>query len=196
MKVNLSKKIILLISIVLLAFSVVGTSLAFIFMETLGIQNGFDSAKVSCAVVEKGIDPAENGKINVSIKEDVQIKNTGDTQAYIRVSIVITWKNADGTKVYAAKPLENADYKIEFSQNTEWDLGSDGYYYFASPVNASETTDVLITSVEQLRDGPIGSDASQYYLSVEIFASALQSTPESVVVDEWGVSIDDGKISK
>ena len=56
MKVNLSKKIILLIAIVLLAFSVVGTSLAFIFMETLSLQNGFDSAKVSCAVVEKGTD--------------------------------------------------------------------------------------------------------------------------------------------
>ena len=196
MKVNLSKKIILLTAIVLLALSAVGTSLAFIFMETLDIQNGFDSAQVSCAVVEKGNDPAENGKVNVSVKEDVQIKNTGDTQAYIRVSVVITWKNADGTKVYAATPVENTDYEIEFSENTEWDLGSDGYYYFASPVNASETTDVLIENVEQLRDGPIGSDGTQYFLSVEILASALQSTPETAVTDEWGVSINNGKISK
>ena len=196
MKVNLSKKIILLTAIVLLVLSAVGTSLAFIFMKTNDLQNGFDPAVVSCAVVENGFDPAENGNVNVAIKEDVQIKNTGNTQAYIRVSIVYTWKTADGTKVYASKPIEDEDYQIVFAENSGWNLGSDGYYYYESPVNKNEMTSILISSVEQLEDGPIGSDGAQYYLSVEILASAIQSTPETTVIDRWGVSVNNGKISK
>ncbi len=196
MKVSFNKKIALITAIVLLVLGTVGTTLAYIFIKTDVLDNGFDPVQVSCAVVENDKAPATSGISNIAIKENVRIKNTGDISAYIRATVVITWKNEDGSKVFAASPAENTDYKITYSDSTQWSRGSDGYYYFADPVPSDELTEVLISSVEQLADGPMGSDGTQYYLSVEILASAIQSTPEDVVADQWGVSVNNGKISK
>ena len=197
MKVRSNKKIILITAIMLLLLATVGTSLAFIFTKTGPVDNGFESAAVSCAVVENDNDPVNSGIQNVETKRDVKIQNTGDIPAYIRATVVYTWKSADGAnKVYALSPVEDVDYTVEASDSDLWQKGSDGYYYYATPVSAGECTQALLKSVDQILPGPIDSNGTQYYLSVEIIASAIQSTPESVVEEQWKVNVNDGRISK
>ena len=178
MRKYISKKSIVLVALALLLTVAVGTTLAYIFTKTNPVQNTFKPSKVSCAVVENGSTTENKGNIVYTgyIKSNVQIKNTGDTDAYIRVAVVITWKSADGTKVWAQKPGEG-DYtmKLNLSDNG-WVEGTDGYYYFTKPVSANGgLTDVLITSATQLKDGPKGTENEQYYLSIEIVASAIQA---------------------
>ncbi len=178
MKKYINRKSILITSVALLLVIAVGTTLAYIFTNTDPVENTFTPSKVSCAVVENGkvdentADVVETG----NSKTNVQIKNTGDTDAYIRVAVVVNWMSEDGSKVWAQKPVKDADYKISYNlSNNGWIDGGDGYYYYTQPVDPNEMTGVLINSATQEVTGPKGTDGTQYYLSIEIVASAIQA---------------------
>lgn len=205
MKKHITKKTIAIISLALLILITVGTTLALVFTDTKPVQNTFTPSRVSCAVVETLVNGDNStttetsaGTVsNFTSKSDVKIKNTGDTDAYIRVAVVVNWMSKDGTKVWAQKPKIGTDYEIDFKPEVEnrvdiWEKGNDGYWYCKKEVAPTETTDILITEAKQLKPAPEG-----YYLSIEIVASAIQSTPEKVVKDEWGVTVNsNGEISK
>lgn len=174
----INKKFIVVTALSLLLFVTVGSTLAYIFTSTDPVENKFNPSQVSCAVVEDDGDPVAAGTHNTGTeKKDVQIKNTGDTDAYIRVAVVVNWMNEDGTKVWATKPVagEDKDYTISYNLSNGWIDGGDSYYYYTQPVDPGDMTDILITSATQNVTGPKGTDGTQYYLSIEIVASAIQA---------------------
>ncbi len=175
-RIQLIKLVICLLLV--LGISVTGT-IAFIVTHTNSITNTFKESSVACQVEEE---------FSNNVKSDVAIKNTGDTQAYIRVYVNVTWFDQTGNKVHSSKPIENTDYKITYS-NGNWLLGSDGYWYYKLAVDAGSSTDVLISKCELLEtaNAPEG-----YNLSVEIVCSAIQSSPTSVVTGMWNVQVDSG----
>ncbi|MBQ7969240.1 MAG: hypothetical protein IJ292_05395 [Clostridia bacterium] len=200
MKKYINKKSVIIASVMLLLLVAVGTTLAYIFTETEPVENTFNPSKVSCAVVEDGYEPV-SGKIqNISDKKsNVQIKNTGDTDAYIRVAVVVNWMDEAGTKVWATKPVEDTDYSITYANTTNWVKGSDDYWYYTKsvpPTDGNNLTDILIEKATQNKEGPKGTDGTQYCLSIEIVASAIQSTPETVVEKHWGVTVENGVIKE
>ena len=198
MKKYINKKSIIIASVMLLLLATVGTTLAYIFTETKPVENTFNPSKVSCAVVENNGTPVTGSVTNTgNIKENVQIKNTGDTDAYIRVAVVVNWMDEAGTKVWATKPVEGADgdYTITYNLEDGWFDGGDGFYYYSKAVSPEELTTILINEAKQLKSAPQTPDGIQYYLSIEIVASAIQSTPETVVAEQWGVTVNDGVIT-
>lgn len=195
MKKYINKKSIIIASVMLLLLVAVGTTLAYIFTETEPVENTFNPSKVSCAVVENGYEPVSGEIQNISdIKSNVQIKNTGDTDAYIRVAVVVNWASADGSCVWAQKPADN-DYEITYNLNGDWFDGGDGFYYYSKTISPEELTTILINEAKQLKSAPQTPDGIQYYLSIEIVASAIQSTPETVVENHWGVTVENGVIT-
>ncbi|MBP3331777.1 MAG: hypothetical protein J6K90_04310 [Tidjanibacter sp.] len=199
MKKYINKKSIIIASVMLLLLVAVGTTIAYIFTETEPVENTFNPSKVSCAVVENGYEPVSGEIQNISdIKSNVQIKNTGDTDAYIRVAVVVNWMDEAGTKVWATKPVEDTEYSITYANKTNWVKGSDDYWYYTKsvpPTDGSNLTEILIEKATQNTEGPKGTDGTQYYLSIEIVASAIQSTPETVVENHWGVTVENGVIT-
>lgn len=179
----------------LLCMTFVGATVAFLMTQTGAVTNTFQGSKVACAVIENindiANDSTESGKVTgVTLKKDVQIKNTGDTTAYIRVAVVVNWMSADGTRVWATKPIEGTDYTISYDLTNGWFDGGDGYYYYSKPVSpdsSNNLTSVLIKEAKLNADVtvPVGTDNTRYYLSIEIVASAIQSTPTSVVTGQW-----------
>ncbi len=189
MKKFIGKKIILLVSLALLLSVTVGTTLAYIFTKTDPVENKFNPSKVSCAVVEQGKDPVVGAVTSTDdLKENVQIKNTGDTDAYIRVAVVVNWATSDGSRIWAQKPIQGTDYTITYDFSDGWIDGGDGFYYYSKPVSpdsSNNLTSVLIKKAG-LKSGvtpPVGTDNAQYHLSIEIVASAVQTTPEAVA--DW-----------
>ena len=90
--------------------------------------------------------------------------------------------------------MANLDYKIEYNLDDSWVKGSDGYWYYTKsvpPTDGSNLTEILIEKATQNKEGPKGTDGTQYYLSIEIVASAIQSTPETVVKEQWSSGISD-----
>ena len=182
----------LLVSLLLVLGVAVGGTVAFLSTRTDSKVNTFTPSEVTCAVTET----FEN-----NVKSQVAVKNTGDTTAFIRAAINVTWmKDAEaGTKynagdqtVSAKVPVKDTDYSITFAKNTNWIQGADGYYYYKLPVAPQGSTEVLIEECKLLENASVPDG---YHLSVEIVASAIQSAPDSVVQNMWHVTVENGKIT-
>ena len=169
----------LVICLILLLMISVGGTIAFVVTHTSEIRNTFTESVVKCEVDET----FEN-----NVKSNVSIKNTGDTTAYIRAFVNVTWMNESGQVASVSPKL--TDYRIDYS-TSGWLKGSDGYYYYSLPVQPNNKTAVLINSCELLETA---SAPDGYYLSVEIVCSAIQSTPVSVVRDIWHVQLSGDEI--
>ena len=169
----------LVICLILLLMISVGGTIAFVVTHTSEIRNTFTESVVKCEVDETFKD---------NVKSNVSIKNTGDTTAYIRAFVNVTWMNESG-QVASVSP-KSTDYMIEYS-TSGWLKGSDGYYYYSLPVQPNNKTAVLINSCELLETA---SAPDGYYLSVEIVCSAIQSTPVSVVSNIWHVQLSGDEI--
>ena len=175
----------LLAAVVLVSALAVGGTVAFILTQTEEKVNVFAPAKVACTMTET---------FDGTTKRDVAVKNTGDTVAYIRAAVIVTWMkdgNAADQNVTARLPQEGTDYTLKYTEGV-WLRGADGYWYYPDPVAPGDSTGKLIESCVQLAtaNAPDG-----YHLSVEIAASAIQSVPETVVADEWHVVLTGGKIA-
>ena len=172
---NINKKTIALVaSLVLLLTVTVGGTLAYLLAVSPAVENKFTPSWVTTDVDET---------ISATEKTNVTIKNTGNTDAYIRAAVVVTWQNANGD-VYGQKPIAGTDYDITYVTGTIgtkdcWVEGSDGYYYYTSPVARDASTGILIQSCTAKETAPEG-----YNLCVEILGSGIQSVPAKAV-EEW-----------
>lgn len=176
--VRISRTAVLIMAVLLLLGAAVGSTVAFLIDKTAPVENAFEYAKVSCEVTET----FTNNK-----KDNVQVKNTGTTDAYIRATYVVTW--LDGDKNIAASVPEGYRYDLKQNPTSSWTKGTDGYFYYTSPVAPGASTEgSLLTCTAHYPENP------EYTLSVEILAEAIQSTPEKAVQDAWDVTVSGGKL--
>ena len=182
----------MLVSLLLVLGVAVGGTVAFLSTSTGSKVNTFTPSEVTCEVTET---------FKNNVKSNVAVKNTGDTTAFIRAAINVTWMkneeagteyNAADQTVSAKVPLKGTDYSITLAENNNWIQGADGYYYYKLPVDPQGSTEVLI---EDCKLQQIASLTDGYHLSVEIVASAIQSAPDSVVQDMWHVTVANGIIT-
>lgn len=168
-----NKAAVLLLSMILLIGIAVGTTVAFLVARTEPMKSTFEYAKVSCEVTGS--------------KENVQIKNTGNTAAYIRATYVVTWRDTYG-KVAVSVP-GGYSYTLTENLSNNWKKGTDGYFYYTSPVAPGNSTlDSLPTCNVTYPDNP------EYTLSVEILAEAIQSEPAEAVQQAWGATLVGGQL--
>ena len=184
-----AKALLLIASLAVLLTATVGSTAAWLVSKPAAVENDFVPGKVACEVLEDF--GAESG---TSVKRNVRVKNTGNTDAYIRVLLVFTWKDKDGN-IFSNKPQEGKDYQIN-KNLTDWikqesDAGT--YYYYKKPVARDAETDVLIELLRQA-DGVTGPENGKYKLSVDILADAVQADPPQAVADSWGVAVENGEI--
>lgn len=172
----------------------VGGVVAYLSASTGAVLNHF--------IPEVAEDPSivetfeDNEKTNVKV-------NVGEPgyAVYVRAAVVVTWKDKVNGDVLGVMPQAGVDYTIALGDN--WFQGSDGFYYYRSPVaydgekDSSKLTENLINSCKP-KDGktPAG-----YHLNVEIVAQTIQAlgttdddnTP--AVAKAWGVDVADGKLT-
>ena len=169
----------LLVSLVLLVAMTAGATIAYLVANTSEVTNTFNPSEVTTRVTEDF-----DGKT----KSNVKITNTGDTEAFIRAKVIVTWQNEAGN-VYG-QPVTADDYEVSYNEEG-WIKGSDGYWYCKAPVAAKTNSAILISECKPKVEAP----ADEYYLCVEILCSGIQSTPESVVESVWGVTVENGVIT-
>lgn len=177
--IRLNRTAVLIMAVLLLLGAAVGSTVAFLIDKTAPVENSFEYAKVSCEVTEN----FTNNK-----KDNVQVKNTGTTDAYIRATYVVSWVDVQGN--IAAFDPEGYSYTLNETNEGKWVKGSDGYFYYTSPVAPGNSTQgSLLTCTVTYPSNP------KYTLSVEILAEAIQSAPDNAVQEAWGVSISQGSVT-
>ena len=173
-RIRMNKLAILFIAVVMLIGAVVGSTVAFLVTETAPVENKFSYAKLSTEITED---------FNGATKSNVQIKNTGDTAAYIRATYVVTWRDAKGSIV--PTPDQNL-YAYELTENPtkNWVQGKGGYFYYPTPVAPVQKTDgsLLTCKVTKQPAEP------EYFLYVEVIAESIQSEPIDAIQKAWGIT--------
>lgn len=167
---------VLVAAAMLLALAIGGT-IAWLTDRTEGITNTFNPSKVTCEVTES---------FNGTVKTDVNVKNTGDAEAYIRVKLVTYRTNDQGQHIGGVAELP------EFTLGANW-VEYGGYYYYTLPVAAGEKpaanlTDSITLTAEY-------NDADGGHQSIDVMAEAIQSKPAKAVGEAWNVSITQGSVT-
>ena len=170
---RMNRTAVLLVAIILLISTAVGTTVAFLTTKTEPVKNTFEYAKVSCEVTEWD---------DMYARRCVQVRNTGTIDAYIRATYVVNWVDASG-RIAASDPA-GYSYTLTENPDSSWTKGEDGYFYYLTPVAPNDSTPgSLLTCTVSYPENP------EYTLSVEVLAEAIQSTPDNAVQEAWGVSI-------
>ena len=156
---------VLLIAVLLLITTAVGSTAAFLVTKTGPVVEDFAYAQVSCQVTDT-----------------MGVKNTGTAQAYIRASYAVNWLDGEGN-IAAAVP---EGYSCGLLKNQDdWTEGGDGYFYYPYPVDPGGETPSLLTCSVSYPENPA------YTLSVEVVAEAIQSDPAEAAEEAWGVRVSD-----
>ena len=162
---------VLLIAVLLLIGTAVGSTAAFLVTKTGPVVENFAYAQVSCQVTRSG--------------SALAVQNTGTAQAYIRASYAVNWRDGEGN-IAAAVP---EDYSYVLDKNPQWEKGEDGYFYYPAPVAPGDETPSLLTCSVSCPVDP------EYTLSVEVVAEAIQSNPAEAAEEAWGVTVSNGKLT-
>lgn len=176
MRLKLKIKLItLLVSFLMIGAAAISSTVAFLYTYDDPVVNKFIPSKVTTAVVE-------DIKTNPGVKSDVKIANTGDTTAWIRAAVVVTWQDEEG-HVYGKMPVAGTDYDIVYNVDEtckamdEWHPVG-GFYYWPASVAVGGSTGILIkscTPTQQSITVSTGSNTVTYYLTVEILGSGIQT---------------------
>lgn len=163
----------LLATVMLFALAVGGT-IAWLTDKDRPLVNTFDPSKVTCEVQEKF-----DGKV----KSDVNVKNTGDIDAFIRVKLVTYRTNDAGQHIGGTAALP------QFTLGANW-VEYNGYYYYTLPVVPGDKPATKLTDSMTLTESY--DDADGGHQSIDVMAEAIQSVPEAAVKAAWGTGFSIG----
>ena len=175
-RVMKTKKPVALLALLLLLCCTVAGTLAYLVTNTDPVTNTFTPAEVKTEVTESFVE--DKGEL---VKSNVQIKNNGNIDAYIRAAVIINWADANGNVYGGGTPVEGTDYTAPELQNGWIKVGD--YYYYTSAVPAGSSTGTLFAPIEQLTT----CKDTNYGLQITILADGIQSVPDTVVKDVWKV---------
>ena len=156
----------------------VGGTVAYLVTQDEPITNTFTPSHVTCKVDENF-----DGKT----KTNVNVTNTGDTEAYIRVKLVTYRVNEANQHIGGTATIP------AFDPGTHWVKHNDGYYYYTLPVKPNEQpTSDLISSIT-LKDSYTDADGGKQV--IEVMAEAIQSAPAEAIGESWRVTISEGSVT-
>ncbi len=202
----------IMVSLLLLLTLAIGGTLAYLVTNTGPVENTFTPGTVTCRVEE---DPKPDKPVifDGSVKKNVNVRNTGNVPAYLRVKLISYRVNDDGNRIGGDSSIP------EFALDADWKQYGDHYYYI-HPVAAGETPAAPLIGTsgikledytytfygatvtpEELANDP---DAVPYGIKsgkagggkqvIEVMAEAIQAngvkadgTP--AVTDAWGIAV-------
>lgn len=174
------KAITILASLVLILGLAVGGTLAFLTTETPEVVNQFTPSQVTVEVEEE---------FDGTNKTGVNVTNTSDISVYVRIQLVTYRVNEDGDRIGGTAEIP------AFTLGNGWILGSDGIYYYTSPVAAGAQPTADLTGSAIVLQSYDDEDGGKQV--IEVMAEAIQAEPAAAVIEAWGVTVAaDGTISK
>lgn len=162
----------------LLALAISGT-VAWLTTKDAPITNTFNPSKVACEVTE-------TFNSTTGVKSNVNVKNTGDIDAYIRVKLVTYRTNAQGQHIGGTAELP------EFTPGAGW-VEYEGYYYYTNPVKPGEKPAADLIGSMTLKGSYDDADGGRQ--AIDVMAEAIQSVPAKAVGEAWGVTISEGSVT-
>ena len=168
---------ILILSLLLIAVAAIGGTMAYLTAKTPQVVNTFTPAEVTTDIDED---------FDGEVKKNVNVTNTGDIAAYIRVKLVTYRVNEE------EKPIGGAAEIPTFTPGTNW-VKYGEYYYYTLPVAPGESPEYDLIGDEGIGlknyavEDPADPDGGRQV--IEVMAEAIQSEPAEAVGEAWRVTI-------
>lgn len=167
----------MVLSTLLLLALAIGGTVAWLTADTGEVANTFTPSHVACEVTEN---------FDGTTKSNVNVINTGDTEAYIRVKLVTYRVNNAGQHIGGTAEIPT------FTLGENW-VENGGYYYYTKPVERGQSPAENLTDSMTLTDSYDDADGGKQV--IEVMAEAIQakgvdSTGTPAVKLAWGVSVD------
>lgn len=176
MKNSKKTKKYVIAAVVLIAVLVIGGTLAYMFRTTDTVQNTLIPAKVTCEVKEI----VYNNK-----KTEVQVRNTSNIPAYLRVKLVSYYQTESGD--VSATPATVPDFILADG----WIATGNDTYCYTQPVAVNGLTPNLIADGSYIDLG----EKDGLKQVVTVVSEAIQSEPADAVQQSWGVTVTDSVIT-
>lgn len=157
-----------MLAVLLLAGLSIGGTVAWLTSRTGAIANTFSPAHVSCEVTES---------FNGTEKTQVNVKNTSDIPAFVRVKLVTYRTNDQGQHIGGVSELP------AFTPGTGW-VEHGGYYYYTQPVAPGVFPEANLADSITLTASY--ADADGGHQSMDVMAEAIQSVPVDAIKAAWG----------
>lgn len=167
----------LLLSLLLVITLALGGTAAYLITRTDPVLNSFQPSSVDCKVTED---------FDGNVKSNVNVTNTGDTEAYIRVKLVTYRVNDGGQHIGGTATIPN------FAPGANW-VEFNGYYYYTLPVTPGGKPGAALIDSITLTGSYNDADGGKQV--IEVMAEAIQSGPAQAVGDSWGVTISEGSVT-
>lgn len=167
----------LLLSLLLLVGVAIGGTVAYLMTRTNPVQNTFTPSHVACQVTEN---------FDGTTKSNVNVTNTGDTEAYIRVKLVTYRVNDQNQHIGGLAEIPT------FDLGENWKMYGD-YYYYTLPVAPGDKPATNLTDSMTLTGSYDDADGGKQV--IEVMAEAIQSQPVEAVGSSWGVTITQGSVT-
>lgn len=179
----------------------VGATYAILKYQTDSKINAFSPGTVSQDIVENS-DPTPDSSNTIPYDQDgavkqVEVKNTGNVDAYVRVMLIPGWK-ANGTAVSAGEltfgtapyhpdgdRIQMGDVVLHLADGwaDRWIYDeATGYFYCQAPVSPGETTGLLLERVT-ITEGK-ASEAAWDNLEVQVLSESIQADG-GALADAW-----------
>ena len=176
---KLRKPVKLLLSFLLIFTVSVGGTLAYLSTQTGPVVNTFMPSHVDCKVEED---------FDGTVKKNVNVTNTSDIDAYIRVKLITYRVNDEGNHIGGTSEVP------AFTLGTNWVKHTDGFYYYTLPVLAGQKPEADLIGDEGIELSSY-NDADGGKQVIEVMAEAIQSKPVDAVEKAWGITVDsDGNL--
>ena len=164
-----NRALILLASLVLIVGMAAGGTVAWLITNTGAVQNTMVPASVPITI---------NEIVSDTFKTSVTVKNTGNTDAYIRVAIVANAVDENGNVIAGDHPTYAVD-------TTKWEPMDDGYYYYKGSGPAQGSTPALFCVNVNFADGEVNILAE----SIQVLGGYNNQKPETYA---WGRAYNNG----
>lgn len=163
-----SKLILTICCVILFSVSIIGV-FAY-FTSIANKKNDFTIGGNSIEIVED-FEPPEFIEAGISFKKDVQVKNTGLSDCYVRLKVVFS--DSDMEKFCSFTDLNTTDWIYN---------PSDNYYYYTQRVANNELTPSLFTTVA------ISNTMESYQIKefeIYVYAESVQADPFEDYEEAW-----------
>ena len=196
----------------LLALTMVVGTLAY-FSKTMSIDNPFSTKKYGGETVEK-FTPENNWEPGGKVTKEVQAKNTGDYDLWVRVKFDEKWERDE--QLIAGTNLSSTDAAKFFPASADnavvdgssvyknlagvidgsWIDGKDGYFYYKETLKKDQTTSQLLDYVTLCKDANMGEYAvsEMKYALVDENTTADQLEDADYTLSEAPTTIPSGKV--
>lgn len=187
------KKKILALAVVAMFTSIIASGTLAYFTAEEKTHNVITSGGVDIELVEKTkgndgveVDFPSDGIHGVmpgtSVSKIVKVKNTGSGDAWIRVQITPSIKDAAGAELPLAIGEGNVPVMTCDIFDEHWIDGGDGYYYHKEAIQADEFTEVLFEEVDF--NVAMGNEYQNSIANILIDAQAVQAANNGTDVME------------